>query len=171
MLFSEEVNVLKKIILLLMFASPISLTAFGQTGNRCDYKDNKKDKRTEEEFNRLNAYEVDIVLRGDVAAIDKFIPEDHVVTNQFNQMIDKKTVLERVRGNVIKYKFYEKKMEYLCVYKNTIIMAGIETVVPTDDANRPDAGQTIKRRFTETWVKREKQWRKVARHVSTVAAQ
>ena len=41
---------MKKIILLIMFVSPISLTAFGQTLNRCDYKDNKKDKRIEEEM-------------------------------------------------------------------------------------------------------------------------
>ena len=162
---------MKKIILLIMFVSPISLTAFGQTLNRCDYKDNKKDKRIEEEFKRLHAYEAEIILRGDVAALDNFYPEDHIVTNPFNQMIDKKTVLERVRGNIIKYKSYEKKMEYLCVYKDTAIIAGIETGTAADDANRPDAGQTSKRRFTETWMRRGKQWRKVARHVSTIAAQ
>lgn len=162
---------MKNIILLIMFVSPISLIAFGQTLNRCDYKNNKKDKRTEEEFKRLHAYEADIVLRGDVAAWDKFYPEDHIVTNPFNQMIDKKTVLERVRANIIKYKSYEKKMEYLCVYNDTAIVAGIEIAVTADDANRPDAGQTTKRRFTETWIKREKQWCKVARHVSTIADQ
>ena len=81
---------MKKIILLIMFVSPISLTAFGQTLNRCDYKDNKKDKRIEEEFKRLHAYEAEIILRGDVAALDNFYPEDHIVTNPFNQMIDKK---------------------------------------------------------------------------------
>ena len=42
---------------------------------------------------------------------------------------------------------------------------------PIDDANRPDAGRMTQRRFTETWIKREKQWRKVARHVSTIAGQ
>jgi hypothetical protein len=162
---------MKKIILLIMFVSTISLTASGQTLNRCDYKDNKKDKRIEEEFKRLHAYEADIILRGDVAALDSFYPEDHIVTNPFNQMIDKKTVLERVRGNIIKYKSYEKKMEYLCVYKDTAIIAGIEIGAPADDANRPDAGQTSKRRFTETWIKRGKKWVKVARHVSTITAQ
>jgi hypothetical protein len=152
-----------------MSVCPISLTAYGQTLNRCDVKDNKTDKRIEEEFRRLHSYEAEIILRGDVAALDKFYPDDHIVTNPFNQMIDKKTVLERVRANIIKYKSYEKKMEYLCVYKDTAIIAGIEIGAPSDDANRPDAGQTSKRRFTETWVKRDKQWRKVARHVSTIA--
>jgi hypothetical protein len=162
---------MRKIILLVMFVSSVSLTAFGQTLKRCDHKDNKKDKQIEEEFKRLHAYEAGLILRGDATALDEFYPEDHIVTNPFNQPIDKKTVLERVRGNIIKYKSYEKKMEYLCVYKDTAIIAGIETGTAADDANRPDAGQTSSRRFTETWMKRGNQWRKVARHVSTIAAQ
>ena len=162
---------MKKIILLIMFVCSIPLMIFGQTLNRCDFKDNKKDKQIEEEFKRLHTYEADLILRGDAAALDAFYPEDHIVTNPFNQMIDKKTVMERVRGNVIKYKAYEKKMEYLCVYKDTAIIAGIETGTAAEDANRPDAGQTSRRRFTETWMKRGKQWRKVARHVSTIASQ
>ena len=161
---------MQTIILLIMFLSSISLNAFGQTLTRCDYKDNKKETRLEQEFKRLHAYEADIVVRGDVAALDAFYPEDHIVTNPFNQMIDKKTVLERVRQSIIKYKFYEKKMEYLCVYESIAIIAGVETGAPADDANRPDAGQTSSRRFTETWIKRGKQWRKVARHVSTISA-
>jgi hypothetical protein len=80
----------RKITLLIMFVSTISLTAFGQTLNRCDYKDNKKDKRIEEEFKRLHAYEAEIIMRGDAAALDSFYPEDHIVTNPFNQLIDKK---------------------------------------------------------------------------------
>ena len=62
-------------------------------------------------------------------------------------------------------------MEYLCVYGDAAVIAGVETSPPADDANRPDAGRLTKRRFTETWIKRGKQWRKVARHVSTIAAQ
>ena len=61
---------MKKNILLIMLVCSTSLTAIGQTINRCDFKDNKKDKRSEEEFKRLHAYEVSIVLSGDVKAWD-----------------------------------------------------------------------------------------------------
>jgi hypothetical protein len=162
---------MKRIILLFIFVFPISLTEFGQELSRCNYKDNKKDKRSEEEFKRLHAQEVDIVISGDAAAWEKFYPDDHIVTNPFNQLLDKKAVLERVKGNIIKYKSYEKKMEYLCVYKDAAVIAGNEISLAANDANRPDAGQMTKRRFTEMWIKWEKQWRKVARHVSTIAAQ
>ena len=158
---------MKKVVMLVALVNLMTAVALGQaTGGRTD-----KDKRIEEEFKRLNAYDADIVLRGDVAAMDSFYPDDQVVTNQFNQLISKKQVLERVRANIIKYKSYEKRMEYLRAYGDTVVIAGSETVVPTADANRPDAGQTVRRRFTEVWMKRKGQWRKVARHVSTIAPQ
>ena len=61
---------MKKCILLSLFVISISSPGFAQTLNRCDYKDNKKDKRSEEEFKRLHAEEVRIELSGDVAAWD-----------------------------------------------------------------------------------------------------
>src|SRR5687767_3155014 len=126
-----------KIVFLAVFVGATSLNVFGQTISRCNYKGNQKDKRIEEEFKRLHAYEAELILRGDAAALDEFYPEDHIVTNPFNQMIGKKTVLERVRGSIIKYKAYEKTMEYLCVYKDAAVIAGIETGTTADDANRP----------------------------------
>ena len=149
----------------------LSSAAYGQTITRCDVGNNKTDKRSEEEFKRLHKEEAAIVLSGDAAAWEKFYPEDHIVTNPFNQLLEKKQVLERVKANIIRYKIYEKKIEYLCVYDNAAVIAGVEISLPTDDANRPDAGKLTSRRFTETWIKRDKQWRKVARHVSTLAAQ
>ena len=162
---------MEKVLMLLVLITLISSAALGQTINRCDLGDNKKDKRVEEEFKRLHSQEVAIVLGGDAAAWEKFYPEDHIVTNPFNQLLDKKAVLERVRANIIRYKSYEKKIEYLCVYKDAAVIAGVETSLPADDANRPDAGKLTSRRFTETWIKRNNQWHKVARHVSTLAAQ
>lgn len=162
---------MNRIILLVVLAGSISRPAFGQTIQRCDHENNQTDEGIEEEFRRLHAYEAEIILRGDVEALDAFYPEDHIVTNPFNQMLDKATVLERVRGNVIKYDAYEKDMEYLCVYEDIAIIAGVETGTAAEDANRPDAGKLSARRFTETWMKRGEQWRKVARHVSTIAVQ
>jgi hypothetical protein len=36
-----------------------------------------------------------------------------------------------------------------------VIVAGSETVVPAPDASRPDAGKTVRRRFTEVGVRRD----------------
>ena len=53
-------------------------------------------------------------------------------------------------------------------YGDTGIVIGSETVVPTPDAARPDAGKTVHRRFTEVWLRRDGKWQKVVRHVSNV---
>jgi hypothetical protein len=43
-----------------------------------------------------------------------------------------------------------------------------ETVAPTPDANRPDAGKTVNRRFTEVWVRRDGALQRIVRHASNV---
>ena len=75
---------------------------------------------------------------------------------------------ERLRADIIKYSKYERGYDYFRRYGDTMIVAGTETVVPTPDANRPDAGKTVRRRFTELWVRRDGGWEKVARHASNV---
>ncbi|CAN5570207.1 hypothetical protein BH23BAC1_BH23BAC1_45720 [soil metagenome] len=52
-----------------------------------------------------------------------------------------------------------------------VVVIGREIVVPTADANRTDAGATVNRRFTEVWMKRRKEWKKVVRHANNVAEQ
>jgi ketosteroid isomerase-like protein len=163
----EEVNEMKKALMLVVLISLTALIALGQTTDRRT----NKDKRIEEEIKRLTADEVAILMRGDVAALEQIYPEDFVVTNPFNQFINKQKVLERIRTNIIKYKSYDKQIEYLHVYGNTVLAIGRETVVPTADADRPDAGQTVHRRFTEFWVKRKGKWQRVARHASNIVPQ
>ena len=158
---------MKKVILLIALVNLMTLVAFGQSANRRA----NKDKHIEEEIKRLTADELAIVMRGDVATLERIYPEDLVVTNPFNQFINKQKVLERIRTNIIKYKSYDKQIEYLRVYGNTVLAIGRETVVPTADANRPDAGQTVHRRFTEVWVKRKGKWQSVARHASNIVPQ
>src|SRR5688572_22522802 len=133
--FSERGEYMKRVFMLSVVLI-LSSAVFGQAIRRCDVRDNKKDRQTEEEFKRLHKQEAAIVLGGDAAEWEKFYPEDHIVTNPFNQLLDKKTVLERVRANIIRYKTYEKKIEYLCVYKDAAVIAGVEISLPTDDANR-----------------------------------
>lgn len=155
------------VLVTFLFVALIVEPAAGQSPERCAHN-NSNDKKIEDEFKRLHAYEAELIIRGDAVGLDDFYPEDHIVTNPFNQLIGKKVVLERIRGNVIKYTSYNKRMEYLCVYENTAIIAGIEVGTAAKDAKRPDAGLTSSRRFTETWMKRGEHWRKVARHVSTM---
>lgn len=126
------------------------------------------DKRTEEEIKRLYEEEYHIFLNRDIEALDRFYPDDYVISNPFHQFINKKTFLERVRSNIIKYDSYERHFDHIRVYKDAVVVAGSEKVVPTLDANRPDAGQIVNRRFTEMWVRREGRWQKIVRHAHNI---
>ncbi len=61
------------------------------------------------EIKRLMDYELKLVLNQDITAMEQFYPYDMAVTNPFNQFIDKQKVMERVKSNIIKYIFYEKR--------------------------------------------------------------
>jgi ketosteroid isomerase-like protein len=126
---------------------------------------------SQEEIMRLYKQEYDAVLRQDITFLDKFFPADFVVTNPFNQFIDKPKVIERIRGNIIKYDSYDRAYDYFKQHGNTMVVVGSETVVPSRDAVREDAGETVHRRFTEVWVWREGKWQIVARHANNVPPQ
>jgi hypothetical protein len=125
-----------------------------------------EDKAIVAELKRLYDREHDMIVRRDFAGLERFMPADFVVTNPFNQFIDKPTVMERLRADIIKYSSYTRQYDAFRVYGDTVIVVGSETVVPAPDANRPDAGQTVHRRFTEVWLRRDGQWQKVARHAN-----
>ena len=124
--------------------------------------------KAREEIIRLYAFEERLTILQDTVGIKNYYPDDFVVTNPFNQFIDKKIVLERVKRNIIKYSDYKHSFDAFRFYGNMAIVIGSERVVPTMDANRPDAGKTVNRRFTEVWVLREGTWQKVVRHASNI---
>lgn len=109
-----------------------------------------------------------MVLHQDTIAMQKFYPDDMVITNPFGQMIDKKTMIQRVKDGIIKYSEFEKIIEHFTMPDDkTAIVVGKEEVTPTKDANRNDAGKHHIRRFTEVWVYRQGNWLRLIRHAST----
>jgi hypothetical protein len=126
-----------------------------------------REATVEQEMRRLAAYEVDLVLRSDIQGMDRFYPADMIVTNPFNQVIDKARVLERVRGNIIRYTAMTKEVEHFRLLRpDTAMIMGLETAKVTADAARPDAGKMTYRRFTEIWILRNSEWKKVVRHAN-----
>jgi ketosteroid isomerase-like protein len=153
---------MKKLIFSSILICVTTICAIGQV----TYHLSKKDSTIVEEIKRRNKYEIQLILRQDSIALKKFYPDDFVVTNAFNQFIDKDKVIERVKTNIIKYSSIERIFDYFKIHGNTVFVVGREIVVPTIDAARTDAGQTVHRRFTEVWMKRGNVWMKVLRHAN-----
>lgn len=116
----------------------------------------------EQEIRKLDLAHADAILRGDLAALDKLWTADFRVNNPFNE-IDK---ADRIRTGAVTYSSFVREPESILIHGNTVIVMGRETAVPKGSS--PDAGKTIKRRYTNIWMKRKGMWRLVARHASVI---
>ena len=122
----------------------------------------KQKNLIEQEIRKLDLAHADAVLRGDLAALDKLWTKDFKVNNPFNE-IDK---ADRIRTGAVTYSSFVREPESILVHGDTVIVMGSETVVPK--GNSPDAGKTIRRRYTNIWMKRNGKWRLIARHASVI---
>ena len=113
---------------------------------------------------RLDLSEVDAVLRGDFAAIDKLWAPDMIVNNPINQVV--RWSRGRVRTGAVTCASFVRNIESIQVYGDTAIAMGNEVVVPSGTS--PGAGTTIRRRYTDIWMNRDGAWRLTARHANVI---
>ena len=125
---------MKRIILLSAALLIIAGQVFAQS--------EKEKKEIEQEVKKLDVEHANAVLRGDLAAMDKYWTEDFIVNNPFNE-IDH---ADRIRDGRVTYASFIRESEAIKVHGNTVIVMGKEIVVPK--GNSPQAGKTINRRYT-----------------------
>jgi len=130
-------------------------------------QDAKQTNSPEQEIRRLDKVEVDAVLRKDVATLEKLWAEDFTVNNPRSEITNgRKEVVGLIRNGVIDYSSFVRDVERVLIHGDTVILMGLETVKPTNKA--PLAGQTVRRRFTNIWMKRNGEWRLTARHANMI---
>jgi len=129
-------------------------------------QNSKKPKDTlEQQIRRLDLAEAEAVLLKDFGAIDKLTAEDFTVNNPRGEISKgRETVKELIRSGVINYASFVREIEEVMIYGKTVIVMGRETLVPNE--NSPQAGQTVRRRYTNIWMKRNGKWLLTARHAS-----
>lgn len=125
-----------------------------------------KGKHAEEEVRRLNTDEVNAFLHRDPKAMAYLWSDDLVVTNPLNKFVTKKDVLSLVESGFLVITSYDRQIEYVRVYGNTVIVAGNETV--TWGGKMPNAGKSEHLRFTAVWMLQDGRWQQVARHANIV---
>ena len=125
-----------------------------------------QDARAEAEVRQLSADEVQAFLRRDAALLVRLWSDDFVVTNPLNQFVTKRQVLEMVESGVLVVTSFDRQIEYVKVYGDTVILAGRETVVW--GGKMPNAGRTEQLRITAVWMNQEGRWQQVARHANIV---
>jgi len=129
----------------------------------------KRDQRLEAEIRRVNAEEVESLLRNDVKALERLWSDDLVVTNPLNNFVNKKEVLRLIVSGVLAFRSYDRRIEHIKLHENLAVVAGSETVVWA--GKMPGAGKSSLLRFTGLWLRQNGRWQQVARHANIVGEQ
>jgi uncharacterized protein (TIGR02246 family) len=127
---------------------------------------NANDATAEQEVRRLNAQEVQAFTNKDAKAMEALWSDDMVVTNPLNKFVTKQQVLAMMRSGFLEISQYDRVIEYIKTYGDTVIVAGPETVLW--GGKMPNAGKTEHLRFTAVWMKQHGRWQEVARHANIV---
>jgi uncharacterized protein (TIGR02246 family) len=120
----------------------------------------------EQEIRKLNAEEVKAFIDNDPNTMAGLWSDDFVVTNPFNKFLNRQQVLGMIQSGFLVITPYDRQIEYVRVYGDTVIVVGSETVVW--GGKMPNAGKTEHLRFTAVWMKQQGRWQEVARHANIV---
>ena len=127
---------------------------------------NAKDATAEAEVRRLSDQEVQAFLHKDPDALARIWSDDFVVTNPLNQFVTKQQVLGMVKSGVLVITSFERQIDYIKVYGDTVVLAGRETVLW--GGKMPNDGRTERLRITAIWMWQQGRWQQVARHANIV---
>jgi ketosteroid isomerase-like protein len=120
----------------------------------------------EQTVRMLSAQEVGAFLRHDRLLLASLWSDDFVVTNPLNRLARKTDVLAMIDSGFLVITQYERRIEYVHVYGNLVVLAGSETV--TWGGGMPGAGRPEQLRFTAVWQKQRGRWQQIARHANLV---
>ena len=108
------------------------------------------------------------VLNRDLAALERLWAEHLLVNNPANTVSPSRAaVLDRVRQGHIHYATFERTIEQMRQHGDVVIVMGGEQIQP---AEGPQAGQTLRRRFSHVWQQQAGAWRLIARHANVIPA-
>ncbi len=150
---------MKLILFATIFTFVLTSFASGQSAKRND--------ALEQEIRKLDMAEADAVLRADLPALEKMWVEEYTVNTPNSQVANgRAAVLKIFRAGIANYSSFVREIESVVFYKDAAVVMGLETVKPI--GNAPLAGQTVRRRYTNIWMKKKGKWHLAARHANVI---
>ncbi len=143
---------MKKIIVTLI----VMVNAF------CIYAQNTQ---VETAIRKLEETEHKAMLARDTGTLLKIWASDFIVNTPANRItLSRQELFDLVRAGIFNYTSFTREIEQVFIKGDMAITMGSEAVVPVGDNSK--AGQTIKRRYTNIWMKQNGVWRLTARHAN-----
>jgi ketosteroid isomerase-like protein len=123
--------------------------------------------KLEQTIRKLDAEAASAILNKDIAVLEKLWAPDYTVNSPSNSIYDgRAVVLELVKNGTIDYTSVDREIEKMLFHGDTVITMGSETIKPVGKAR--SAGQTVRRRYTHFWMKRDGKWLLTARHANVI---
>lgn len=122
---------------------------------------------TENELRRLDIDAAKAILNKDETAIGRYFASDAATNNPRGGLtLGSRGVIELFRTGIIDYLSFDREIENVQVHGNTAVVMGNETVVTKAKNGGP--GETVRRRYTNVWMRRGASWVIVARHANVI---
>ena len=145
---------MKKIMLLLV----LTITCLSLQAQTSD---------VESTIKALEQKEVQAVLQKDTATLKKIWSNDFTVNSPMNTIqAAGKNTLDRPVMNKMSYLKFDRNIEKVLVKGDMVITMGSELVVRKGTNGEADA--TIRRRYTNIWMKQNNEWQLSARHANEI---
>ncbi len=136
----------------------------------------KKEKVVEQTMNAENAEkavrelekkEITAILSKDLETLKKIWDPSFTVNSPLlHKLVGREQVLTMTQNDIISYEKFERNIEQVTYLGKVIVTMGEETLVPQN--NNPNAGQTIRRRFTNVWEYKNGNWVETNRHAHII---
>ena len=125
--------------------------------------------KTETEIRTLEQAGATAILTGDTNTLKQIWAPEFLVNTPRNEITGTRdSVLMLQKAGMLSYSTFEKNIERIQVQGNIVIPMGHEVIVSKNNTPAAKAGQVIKRRFTNIWMKKNGQWQQIARHASII---
>ena len=130
-------------------------------------QDNDALRKLERDIRLLDQAAAKAILERDEKAIDLYFAPNALTNNPRGGLTHGNDGVKALfKTGVINYASFERAIEHVEVHGNTAIVVGSETLTEADKSGK--AGETVRRRYTNIWMKNGGRWQIVARHASVV---
>ena len=116
---------------------------------------------------QLENAEREAILKGDSTVLLQLMSPQIVVQNPENAIVGFTKIMDRVKAGKINYSSFERNIENIAFVNNIAIVMGLEILIPQGTSQ--NAGKTVKRRFTNIWMKQKDVWKLTARQATIIS--
>jgi ketosteroid isomerase-like protein len=124
---------------------------------------------TEADIRKLEDAQREAFLKKDTATLFKLFSPDFVVNAPTNKVTTLQQLKLLMQKGEVDMEVFERVAEKVTFNNNIAIAMGNETLHPT--GKMPNAGKTVKRRYTNIWMRTKDSWQLVARQSTIISIQ